>query len=309
MKKHLLTAILLLATTIGNAQLYEQNGIRYSIISPNSVMTEASWDTGITDYDIPETIELDGKEYYVTRIGANLTSVSSESVRIPKTITQIDNRAFIRTESLTKVYIDDVAAWVGINFVGNDNNPLSGKNHSNLSVYVDGEKTRNIVLPETIGHISAKAFYRCYWLSSIQLPASLTIIHENSFYRCLGLKSITLPENINTIGDYAFSECEGLDSVIVKFNTPIELDGGHQFDDGTFIRATLYVPLGCKTAFQNAPVWSKFAKIEELADNTSVHSLRAAALAAGRAYTLNGTEAADHTRGFVIQDGKKAVRK
>ena len=77
-------------------------------------------------------------------------------------------------------------------------------------LYVDGEKTRNIVLPETIGHISAKAFYRCYWLSSIQLPASLTIIHENSFYRCLGLKSITLPENINTIGDYAFSECEGL---------------------------------------------------------------------------------------------------
>lgn len=84
------------------------------------------------------------------------------------------------------------------------------------------------------------------------------------------MKSITLPENISYIGDYAFYECNGLDSVVVS--EPIELPGGHQFDDMTYIRATLYVPNGRKFAFQSAPVWSNFANIVEM-ESSGIHSV------------------------------------
>ena len=44
-------------------------------------------------------------------------------------------------------------------------------------------------------------------------------------------------------------------------------------------------------------------------ETNSVQAARADASADGRTYTLNGTEAAGQTRGIVIQDGKKTVRK
>lgn len=201
-----------------------------------------------------------------------------------------------------------MGAWVSIDFQGEDSNPLSKKSYTNISVYVNGEETRDIIIPEEVGAVKKNAFYCCYWLSSIQLPTTLTVIQENAFYRCWGLKSITLPENINTIKDYAFYECNGLDSVIVHFSEPIELSGSHQFDDATFNRATLYVPAGCKSAFQSAPVWSNFSHIVEM--ESSGISLVRANRHDGKAYNLNGVELPTATaKGVVIQNGKKYIGK
>ena len=44
-------------------------------------------------------------------------------------------------------------------------------------------------------------------------------------------------------------------------------------------------------------------------ETNGVQAARVDAPADGRTYTLNGTEAAGQTRGIVIQDGKKTVRK
>lgn len=308
MKKILITFAFLALGMSAKAQTFMVDGIRYSVVSSNTVKTDLNYDTGINDFDIPETVTYDGRTYSVSCIGSYLTSINSTSVKIPQTIQVIETRAFARTESLKEVYIANIGAWASIEFQGNDNNPLSNKNRTNISVYVGAEKTTDIVIPEGVGAIKKDAFYKCYWMSSIKLPKSLTVIQDNAFYRCLGLTEITIPENVNTIHDYAFYDCEGLQSITVNFKTPIELDGGHQFDNDTYQRATLYVPQGTKGAFQSAPGWSNFATIKEI-ESTGINSVVVNKRHNGKAYTLGGVETTPTAKGIVIQDGKKHVNR
>lgn len=307
MKKYIALFALLVIGMTASAQEFTVDGIRYEVVGSNTVKTSLNYDTGISDFDIPEFVEYDGRTYAVSCIGSYLTSRESTSVKIPQTIQIIETRAFARTESLKKVYIANIAAWVGIEFQGEDNNPLSKKNHTNLTVYINGEATRDISLPETVGIIKKNAFYCCYWLSSIKLPETLTVIQENAFYNCWGLQTITLPENVNTIKDYAFYGCNGLNSVILKFNCPVELEGKHLFDAETYNRATLYVPAGTKQAFETSDTWGQFANIVET-DVSSIRATRSDATG-GKAYRLNGTPATESDKGIIIHDGKKTVQK
>lgn len=308
MKKILISLVFVALGLSAKAQTFTVDGIRYSVVSSNTVKTDLNYDTGVNDFDIPETVTYDGHTYSVSCIGTYLTSANSTSVKIPQTIQVIETRAFARTESLKEVYIANIGAWASIEFQGSDNNPLANKNRTNISVYVGGEKTTDIVIPEGVGAIRKDAFYKCYWMSSIKLPNSLTVIQDNAFYRCLGLTSIIIPENVNTIHDYAFYDCEGLQSITVNFKAPIELDGGHQFDNDTYQRATLYVPQGSLTAFQSAPGWSNFATIKEI-ESTGINGVTINKTHHGVAYTINGTKANDETKGIIIQDGKKIIRK
>lgn len=309
MKKILFTLALLMLGMSASAQEFTVDGIRYEVVGSNTVKTGLNYDTGINDFDIPETVEYDGRTYAVSCIGPHLTSIESTSVKIPQTIQVIESRAFARTESLKKVYITNIAAWVGIEFQGEDSNPLSKKNYTNLTVYINGEATRDIELPETVGAIKKNAFYCCYWLSSIKLPETLTVIQENAFYNCWGLQTITLPKNVNTIKDYAFYGCNGLNSVIVEFSHPVELEGKHLFDTETYTRATLYVPAGAKQAFEASETWGQFANIVEVGSSgiSQINTTKPNS----KAYGLNGVEllTPDTAKGIVIQNGKKTVRK
>ena len=85
-----------------------------------------------------------------------------------------------------------------------------------------------------------------------QIPAGL----------CSGLKgltSITIPESVTSIGDEAFSGCSQLESVTVHAVTPPEV-GPNTFDN---YGIPLYVPAGCKEAYQAAEYWRNFMNINE----------------------------------------------
>lgn len=70
---------------------------------------------------------------------------------------------------------------------------------------------------------------------------------------------------MTSIGDYTFSGCSGLTSVSVDINTPLAITGT-TFTNRT--NATLYVPVGSKSAYEVADYWKEFKESVEMAPPT-----------------------------------------
>ncbi|MBQ9561325.1 MAG: leucine-rich repeat domain-containing protein [Prevotella sp.] len=113
--------------------------------------------------------------------------------------------------------------------------------------------------------ISDGSFANCDRLISISIPNTVTFIGDKAFYGCLGLTSITIPNSVTRIGNGAFSDCNNLVSVYLYAETPVAISENFEcFSEGTYSKATLYVPAGTKEAYKSAECWKKFVKIEEM---------------------------------------------
>ena len=108
--------------------------------------------------------------------------------------------------------------------------------------------------------IGSSAFNGCTNLKSINIPNGVTTIGENAF-RSSGLTTITLSKSLTSIGSQAFDGCNSLISVTVKTGTPLSINY-ITFNNRT--NATLYVPLGSKTAYEEADYWKEFKEIIEV---------------------------------------------
>lgn len=110
------------------------------------------------------------------------------------------------------------------------------------------------------------------------IPDGVTSIAGYAFYGCSGLTSVTIPNSVTEIGMYAFNGCDGLQSFTVDINDPLVLGNG-VFSN---FNATLYVPKGCKGAYELADYWKEFKSIEE--DET----LKGSSLKVGDKFSVKG---------------------
>lgn len=67
-----------------------------------------------------------------------------------------------------------------------------------------GTNIEEVILPEGIEIIKARAFASCNKLGKINFPESLNVIKEMAFYNCGSLAEVILPERLAEIGDEAF---------------------------------------------------------------------------------------------------------
>ena len=111
-------------------------------------------------------------------------------------------------------------------------------------------------------------FLGCENLNSIDMEKcdmSMTRNTDYLFYNCAKLTEITIPNTCTSIGTSAFNGCSSLTSVTVENPTPISID---YYTFSNRANATLYVPYGSKSAYQDANYWKEFKLIIELpADN------------------------------------------
>lgn len=140
----------------------------------------------------------------------------------------------------------------------------------------------DVNLPDTVEHIYTCAFEGCYNAHFSKLPSSIMHIDESSMW---GPKfkgdCIVIPNTLDSFGPYAMANCfietnsivfgekmpyiyphifEGADfkNVYVKATTPPDIntiDFGNRY---------LYVPLGSKSLYEQAPYWKDFMVIEEI---------------------------------------------
>ena len=109
-------------------------------------------------------------------------------------------------------------------------------------------------------NIGNSAFLGCTGLTSITIPNSVTSIGKRAFMLCRALTSITIPNSVTSIGNYAFYQCSSLTSVTVEMETPLTIES-YTFSNRA--NATLYVPAGCKAAYEAADYWKEFKEIVE----------------------------------------------
>ena len=99
------------------------------------------------------------------------------------------------------------------------------------------------------------------------IPNNVTSIGNYAFYYCSGLTSVTIPQSVTSIGSFAFWGCNSITSVTVEATTPIAINEDC-FPMGA--NATLYVPAGCKAAYQAAAYWKVFKEIVEIAHSSII---------------------------------------
>ena len=89
----------------------------------------------------------------------------------------------------------------------------------------------------------------------------MTSIGSYAFAHCSGLTEIVIPNSVTSIADYAFYKCSGLTSVTVDLKTPLFINWSAFTNRAN---ATLYVPAGCKAAYEAAEYWKDFKEIVEM---------------------------------------------
>ncbi len=154
--------------------------------------------------------------------------------------------------------------------------------------------------------IPDNAFEDCMRLQSIDLPDRIKTIGYRAFYNCISLKEIWLPASLESITLHAFYNCDNLQTVLCFAKTPPKCDS-QTFEVPR--SATLYVPIGCKTAYENAKGWDAFYNVVEMDATLSriMEHTTTAAPVPPVVYDLNGHQHTTPHKGLNIINGKKVI--
>ena len=202
---------------------------------------------GLAKISLPESVErIEGSAFY--------GCVNLSVIEMPSTIKEVGWRAFDRT----KWYNEQPD---GLVYAGKVVYKYKGVMPSNT----------NIILQDGTASITDYAFYGCSGLTSILFANSETNIGSYAFYGCTGLTSVTIPSGVTNIGSFAFYNCSNLTSVTAMMEKPVRIDFYTFSTNRT--NATLYVPYGCKAAYEVADNWKDFKEIVEVMFSTDISQM------------------------------------
>lgn len=212
----------------------------------------------VNDIKIPEIVTNLGNIYTVVAVGGNAFEGCKDmtSLYLPSTVSLLGFGSFSGCSKLSSLSIPPTITNIPEN------------------LFSGCSKLRYCELPNQLVSIGANSFYGCTSLVSIDLPNSvrdigsyafshtalytITIpsavksIGNGSFSGITTLKEVLLPSTIEKIGKQSFWGSTQIESIICKIFNPFEItDDVFQVKD----QATLYVPFGTKTTYQNTRGW------------------------------------------------------
>lgn len=131
-------------------------------------------------------------------------------IYMPSTLESVGENAFenFRCE---KVNISDLSAWLRINFLQADGNPL----HNSHVLWLNGEELTELTIPEDITKVNQFAFYGCSSLNSVTFGENVESIAESAFSECSEISNVTFNDALQTMGDYVFFNCASIQSVVL----------------------------------------------------------------------------------------------
>ena len=178
------------------------------------------------------------------------------SINIPTTVNSIDYYAFTGCTGLQRVDINSLSAWCNINFADNTANPLARAHH----LYLLGNEITALDIPNALTTIKPWTFAGGTAFTSLSIPNGVTSIGNGAFAGCNHLTTLTIPASVATIGSNTFNGCTGLQEMYVNRATPATVGSNNPFT-GIAPNIPVYVPMGSKNAYQQAPQWSRFTNI------------------------------------------------
>ncbi len=284
-------------------------GIGNSVFSSRETLTEVV---------MPNTIKTIGSSAFYgcsqidnIRLSSSLKSIGSSafrgtgiaSITIPKSVESIGSYILEECVNLQSITVEE-------------GNPYYDSRNNCNGIYVKATNTllagcMNTVIPEETENIESFAFYGHTGLKEIKLPDNLKAIGNDAFYRT-GISSIQIPATVATIGNSAFRSCPSLTSIIVMHEEPLEINESVFFSSTdtiyTFDQATLYVPEGTKSSYQEADVWKNFKNIVDF-DPDGIDDIIADEDKQGQIYSISGIRLKSPQKGLNIINGKKILVK
>ena len=123
----------------------------------------------------------------------------------------------------------------------------------------------SVTMSDSIKSIGNAAFQKCSSMKSVSISDNAITIGGGAFRECRSLTEVTIPASVESIGPNAFTNCTGITKVICKGSIPPDVGTGSPwaFDNSTCTSATLFVPKGSKSAYQNHNLWGTFTNIIE----------------------------------------------
>ncbi|MDE6304671.1 MAG: leucine-rich repeat domain-containing protein [Paramuribaculum sp.] len=156
-------------------------------------------------------MDIDGVLYNkdVTALIQCPCAISSTSITIPESVTEIGSSAFADCKSLTEVVIPNSVTYIG------------------SSAFFNCQSLKEITIPNSISTLTDGIFSNCSSLTSITIPTSVSRIFDSAFAYCTSLKEITIPKSVFSIGTMAIGFCSSLQSINVEENNPnyADIDG------------------------------------------------------------------------------------
>ena len=281
MKKKVLILVTFLLPLVASAyDLADSKGLYYNI-KGNGTLEVVGLSTRTTTADILSEVTIGDRTYQVTSIGVGAFEGRSDLtyLSIPWSVTSIGEYAFIDCGSNITVNIADPESWGEMELGNEHSSPLSSAGR----VLVHDIETTAIDIPEGVSSIGNFTFYQCRCITSLTIPSSVVYIGSSTFEDCSGLTSVTLSEGLESIGGSAFEGCTGLSSITIPstvseisinaFNRCTNLNditslirSPFPIDYSAFCTydtATLTVPKGTKSAYQNTAGWRNFSRITD----------------------------------------------
>jgi hypothetical protein len=122
--------------------------------------------------------------------------------------------------------------------------------------------------------IATEAFRSKGPIKKVVIPEGMVSINKKAFYNCYSLQEVELPSSLKSIGNEAFEYCDNLSVIVSHIDSPFEIGEGtfalkksYNSSTGEYSytpsKATLYVPVGSLSAYQQFKGWTMFANYEE----------------------------------------------
>lgn len=122
-------------------------------------------------------------------------------------------------------------------------------------------------LPSTLTTLEGIVFFQLMGLYSLEIPDGVTEIPAQCFFACTGLNELSLGSGITTINTSSLQGCASLTTLRMKPTTPPNISEDAFGTDGVASpsRISVYVPSGCKEAYETA--WAAFGFKEFIEDS------------------------------------------
>ena len=254
----------------------ERKGLVESVVIPNTVTKIEEY--AYQDYDNLKSVAIPNSVTEICRFAFPCRSM--KHLFIPASVRKIDPEAFCYKMEL-EVAPDNpsyemrgghlVAKKGKVLVIGHPREPIPN------TVTKIGERAFNwcddeveeVVIPDSVTKIGKEAFRACANLTKVVIPDSVTEIDSGAFDECGSLGEIHLPASLRKLG-MAFDEgpYEGRE-IYVHFTDPAQSEVEMLDDDDESTgwpsnwNDWLYVPKGCREAFEKAEPWCGFEVIKE----------------------------------------------
>ena len=166
-----------------------------------------------------------------------------KTIIINKGITSIGKDAFINCKSLTSVHMPNSVTCI------------------EEGAFLGCTKLPSVTIPNSVKSIKSEAFHSCHSLTSVTIPDGVTTIGIFAFIYCRDLTSVTIPSSVKNIEARVFDSCGKLSDITVNWEVPIKT--GVDLFKNVPLSATLHVPAGTKSLYQQAADWKRFNIIEQ----------------------------------------------